>query len=149
MLRTLGAALLAVTLTRAAYADPHGQLRAAAPCPSAVSTGASMRCDLLPPTPWRTESYFESHAARVERDLLTFQKGYTLEQMRERDAFLLYGSPVGGASATLGGVGIFSAIVVSAAHAPTPLRALFDHRLHVGPALFDGGGMGAGFGGRL
>jgi hypothetical protein len=36
---------------------------------------------------------------------------------------------------------------VLAAHAPAPLRPLFDSRVHLGPAVFEGGGMGAGVGG--
>ena len=43
----------------------------------------------------------------------------------------------------------FSGMVVAAAHTPPALRFAFDRSLHVGPAIFDGGGMGAGFGGRM
>lgn len=103
----------------------------------------------LPPPSLRPPSYFERHSARVEHDMLIFQHGYTLDYMRERDTLRLYG-PTPGTNASTGlGVGLFSAIVVSSAHTPLFLRFAFDHALHVGPAVFDGGGMGGGFGGRL
>lgn len=129
----------------------------ATPC-MAVSNGANLSCALDPsgairpaPSPlWPApETYVAVHSARVERDILKFFDSYTLESMRERDTLLLYGSPVGGNNATLAGIGLFSTVVVGAAHAPGPLRHLFDHALHLGPAIFDGGGMGAGFGGNL
>jgi len=97
----------------------------------------------------RRPSYFEQHSARVERDLLMFEHGYTLERMRERDTLELYGPTPGSATSTALGVGVFSAVVVTAAHTPPALRFAFDRSLHVGPAIFDGGGMGAGFGGRM
>jgi hypothetical protein len=97
----------------------------------------------------RRPSYFEQHSLRVERDLLMFQHGYTLERMRERDTLELYGPTPGSATSTVMGVGLFSAVVVTAAHTPPALRFAFDRSLHVGPAIFDGGGMGAGFGGRM
>jgi hypothetical protein len=101
------------------------------------------------PVPPRPLSYFEQHSLRVERDLLMFQRGYTLERMRDRDTLELYGPTPGSATSTAAGIGIFSAIVVSSAHTPAPLRFAFDRSLHLGPAIFDGGGMGAGFGGSL
>ena len=52
-------------------------------------------------------------------------------------------------ASTACGAGIFSTFVVGAAHTPVALRLAFDRSLHLGPAIFDGGGMGAGFGGRL
>ena len=100
------------------------------------------------PSP-RPESYFEQHSARVERDLLRFQQGYTLDRMRERDSLELYGPTPGNGASTVAGAGIFSAVVVGAAHTPNLLRFAFDRSLHLGPAIFDGGGMGAGFGGHL
>ncbi|MGZ3406221.1 MAG: hypothetical protein ACXVAN_07225 [Polyangia bacterium] len=102
------------------------------------------------PTPsLRAPSYFEHHYARVERDLLMFQHGYTLEHMRERDQLELCGATPGSSTSTVAGVGVFSAVVVGAAHTPAPLRFAFDRSLHLGPAIFEGGGMGAGFGGSL
>ena len=97
----------------------------------------------------RAPSYFEHHYSRVERDLLKFQRGYTLDRMRERDQLQLYGPTPGSAASTTTGIGIFSAVVVGAAHTPAALRFAFDRSLHLGPAIFDGGGMGAGFGGSL
>ena len=97
----------------------------------------------------RHPSYFEQHSARVERDLMSFHHGYTLETMRERDGLQLYGPTPGTSTSTALGVGLFSAVVVSAAHTPHALRFAFDRALHLGPAIFDGGGMGAGFGGRM
>lgn len=97
----------------------------------------------------RPPSYFEEHAARVEKDIHIFQQGYTLEQNRQRDELKLYGSTPGGATATMAGIGLFSVTVFSVAHTPAPLKFAFDRAMHLGPAVFDGGGMGAGFGGRL
>lgn len=97
----------------------------------------------------RPPSYFEQHSARVERDLLIFQHGYTLERMRERDALELYGPTPGTSTSTALGIGLFSSIVVSSAHTPRALRFAFDRSFHLGPAIFDGGGMGAGLGGRM
>jgi len=103
----------------------------------------------LPPPSLPPPTYFQQHSARVERDMLLFQHGYTLDYMRERDTLLLYGSTPGTNTSTGLGIGLFSAVVVSAAHTPPFLRFAFDRSLHLGPAVFDGGGMGAGFGGRL
>jgi hypothetical protein len=36
---------------------------------------------------------------------------------------------------------------MTTAHAPKPLRFLFDKRIHLGPAMFENGGMGGGLGG--
>jgi hypothetical protein len=43
---------------------------------------------------------------------------------------------------------MFTAATILSAHAPRPLRVLFDGPVHFGPAIFDGGGMGAGIAGR-
>ena len=43
---------------------------------------------------------------------------------------------------------MFAATTILSAHAPRPLRILFDGPVHLGPAIFDGGGMGAGIAGR-
>jgi hypothetical protein len=104
--------------------------------------------DPTPPPP-HVPTYFEEHSARVTHDILRFQHGYTLETMRERDALELYGATPGTPTATGLGIGVFATTVVSAAHAPLPLRFAFDRTLHLGPAVFDGGGMGAGFGGTI
>lgn len=101
-----------------------------------------------PPAP-RPPTYFEEHSARVTHDMLLFQHSYTLDTMRERDTLELYGPTPGSPTSTALGIGLFAGVVVSAAHTPLPLRFAFDRTLHLGPAIFDGGGMGAGFGGRL
>ena len=44
---------------------------------------------------------------------------------------------------------VMGAAVVLAAHAPKRVRVVVDGAVHVGPALFEGGGMGAGVGGRF
>jgi hypothetical protein len=127
-------------------------------CALAIASGAEAE---PPPAPvWlvapadrepppHAPTYFEAHSARVDRNLLRFQHGYSLEIMRERDTLQLYGATPGTARSTGLGVASFSAAVVSSAHTPLPLRFAFDRAFHVGPAIFDGGGLGAGFGGRL
>jgi hypothetical protein len=100
-------------------------------------------------TPLRRPSYFEQHAARVERNMLMFDHGYTLERMRERDELELPGATPGTPTSTALGTGLFSAAVVASAHTPAALRFAFDRSLHVGAAIFDAGGMGVGFGGRI
>ena len=69
--------------------------------------------------------------------------------MRERDTLELYGPTPGTPPSTALRHRPLLGVVVSAAHTPLPLRFAFDRTLHLGPAIFDGGGMGAGFGGRL
>jgi hypothetical protein len=98
-----------------------------------------------PPPLVRPPTYIEQHSARVERDILKFDDGYTLERMRERDQLSLYGSTPGTVGGAMLGAAVFSTAVFGAAH--SPVRFAFDHTWHLGPAIFDGGGMGAGFGG--
>jgi hypothetical protein len=131
----LAAALLAGSLAAPALGNE-------APCLPSVSRGAYHRC-ALDGGAIRLRSYFRRHAARVEDDLLHFNASYTLESMRDRDAWLRFGS-VGGPGASALGAALFSGAVVGSAHGPLRMRAV-----HIGPAIFDGGGMGAGFGGRL
>jgi hypothetical protein len=74
-----------------------------------------------------------------------------LEVRRERDKMLLFrggAQPAQGGAVALG-VAMFGAATILSAHAPRPLRVLFDGRVHFGPAIFDGGGMGAGVAGQL
>ena len=67
---------------------------------------------------------------------------------REREHLLvLRDRPAGQGEAVAVGLAMFMTATVAAAHAPGPLRSLFDSASHVGPALFQGGGMGAGAGG--
>jgi hypothetical protein len=70
----------------------------------------------------------------------------TLESRREIDRLRFFSAASGD---VYSGAGLFAAAVVAAAHAPGPLRPLFDRAWHLGPALLDGGGLGAGLGGRF
>ena len=71
-----------------------------------------------------------------------------LAQRRELDRLLLFrdAAELADPSAVALGIGLFATAVFAAAHAPAPLRFPFDRRLHLGPAIFQGGGMGAGLG---
>ena len=100
-------------------------------------------------------TYFEQKNAQVMHAFLVFDGVRTVEedqnrlqQLRDRDAILWGGRTP---SMQAGGLGsmVMGAAVVLAAHAPARLRPLVDGPVHVGPALFDGGGMGAGVGGRF
>jgi hypothetical protein len=71
-----------------------------------------------------------------------------LEVRRDRDKLLLFRGPQPQGAAVGLGVAMFGATTLLAAHAPKPVRFLFDGPVHLGPAIFDGGGMGAGIGGR-
>lgn len=70
-----------------------------------------------------------------------------LELTRRRDRLLLFRGEQRTSQGTALGLGVFSAMTVMAAHLPPPLRVLFDRRIHLGPAIFDDGGMGAGVAG--
>lgn len=98
-------------------------------------------------------SYFEQKSAQVFASFLAFKAAETVEReqnglqlARDHDALLLAG---GGVSMQAGAMGsmVMGAAVVLAAHAPAKLRPLVDGPVHLGPALFEGGGMGAGVGG--
>jgi hypothetical protein len=102
-----------------------------------------------------TPSYFEQKAAQVFASFHTFKTARTaaeeqdpLQQARDRDALLLPGGAVSMRSGALGSM-VMGAAVVLAAHAPAQLRPIVDGPVHVGPALFEGGGMGAGIGARF
>ena len=101
------------------------------------------------------QTYFEQKSAQVMRSFLVFSEARTVEEeqnrlqhLRDRDALMLGGRAP---SMQAGGLGsmVMGAAIVLAAHAPDKLRPLVDGPVHVGPALFDGGGMGAGVGGRF
>jgi hypothetical protein len=102
-----------------------------------------------------TPSYFEQTSARVFASFHAFKTVHTteeeqnpLQQHRDLDALML---PGGAPSMQAGAMGsmVMGAAVVLAAHAPKRLRPIVDGPVHVGPALFEGGGMGAGIGGRF
>jgi hypothetical protein len=127
----------------------------------------------VPPT------FFDDHAALVRHDLLFFKgelsaentsrrggpyslapnshPGFVpppraddqLELARQHDRVLLLRnqSPSMGSAGI--GFAVFGAMTMTSAHAPKFLRFLFDDRVHVGPAMFEGGGMGVGLGGSL
>jgi hypothetical protein len=73
-----------------------------------------------------------------------------LEVRRDRDKMLLFrgAQPSQGGAVGLGAA-MFGATTILSAHAPRPVRVVFDGPVHLGPAIFDGGGMGAGIAGRL
>jgi hypothetical protein len=103
----------------------------------------------------RHDSYVEQKNAAVMRSFLMFKSERTVEedqnrmqQARERDQLLLGGRAPSMQSGALGSM-VMGAAVVLVAHAPKRVRAVVDGAVHVGPALFDGGGMGAGVGGRF
>jgi hypothetical protein len=92
--------------------------------------------------------------ADVQRALLSFRIVRTPEEQadplalfRERDRLLLFHAPM--PSTVAYGFMLFGALTVMTAHAPKILRPLFQAPVHVGPALFDRGGYGAGVGGRF
>jgi len=100
-------------------------------------------------------SYFEKKSEQVIRSFLQLKTVHTFEReqdalglARERDALLLGGRAPSLQSGALGSM-VMGAAVVLAAHAPAKLRAVVDGPVHVGPALFEGGGMGAGVAGRF
>ncbi len=118
-------------------------------------------------------SFIAFHSDRVRRDLLIFHAAATggdpalpgdrsdrpygfvapprsedpLAELRLRDRLLLFEPPRNGAAATGTGLALFGAATVAAAHAPAPLRLVFDGPVRVGPAIFSDGGMGVGVGG--
>lgn len=101
------------------------------------------------------QSYVEQKSALVMRSFLTFKSARTVEedqdrlgQARARDALLLGGRAPSLQSGALGSM-MLSAAIALVAHAPRPLRVVVDGPVHLGPALFEGGGMGAGVGGRF
>lgn len=121
-----------------------------APCLLPRATGADLDCTPLGdqrPLPV-VESYFAHHYALVEHDLLLFTSGYGLAAQRARDRLLLFNRPRGGASAAVSGFGLFTLAMIASAHAPSPLRPLFDGDIHFGPAIYQSG-MGLGIGGRF
>ena len=100
-------------------------------------------------------TYFEARNEAVVRSFLVFKTAQPVEreqnlvqQSRERDELMLGGRSQNLQSSALGSM-VMGAAVVLAAHAPARVRAIVDGPVHVGPALFEGGGMGAGVGARF
>jgi hypothetical protein len=120
-----------------------------------MATGA--RAQTVPPTltlQKHTASYVESHSLQVMHSMLRFRTVRGLEQQqnpldwyRDRDHLALF-APSQTQSASYG-VALFGAVTVLAAHAPRALQVVFAGPVHLGPAIFDGGGLGAGVGGRF
>jgi hypothetical protein len=96
---------------------------------------------------------------RVVRSFLVFRVMRSAEQQqdrlqvaRERDRYNLNAARAPAVTnESAYGAAMLGASVFLAAHAPGPLRAMFDGErvVHAGPAVFEGGGMGAGLGGRF
>jgi hypothetical protein len=100
-------------------------------------------------------SYIQSHSERVMRDMLFFaepdgaaEQQFPLERLRALERLRLLRERRALSSSLEMGAALFGAATVIAAHAPPVLRAMVDGKLHLGPAIFDGGGMGIGLGGR-
>ena len=88
-------------------------------------------------------------AAAASEPLLLFvsppRSDDLVDLARRRDRLLLFRPERhGGGDGAALGLGMFTAMTMMAAHMPEPLRLLFDRRVHLGPAIFDDGGMGAG-----
>lgn len=94
--------------------------------------------DLLAPSPMKKEFSF----------LVPAEGGDALEVRRERDRLVLFRGPQAQGAAVAIGLAMFAATTIMSAHMPRPLRVVFDGPVHLGPAIFDGGGMGAGIAGR-
>ena len=123
--------------------------------PGMGTTMLTLMLVLAAPQKPHHQTYFEQKNAEVLRSFLVFSGTRTVEEdqnrlqlYRDRDAILWGGRAPSLQSGGLGAM-MMGAAVVLAAHAPDRLRPLVDGRVHVGPALFDGGGMGAGVGGRF
>jgi hypothetical protein len=103
----------------------------------------------------RAPSYVAKKNALVQHAFLRFltmqkleQQQNRLEVLRDRDRLQLFGATQNESNAGYG-VMMLAATTILAAHAPALLRPLFDGPVHLGPAVFDNGGMGAGIGGRF
>jgi len=122
-------------------------------------------------------SALEFHAGRVEHALIFFQPAVSppsrvpaadrdheasevklhswakkraateLDVRRQYERLLLFRPTHTNGAATGLGAAMFASMTFLAAHAPRPLRVLFDRRVHLGPAIFDGDGMGVGLSG--
>jgi hypothetical protein len=105
---------------------------------------------ITPAGPARNDALFARSPAKKQlRFFVPAEGGDALEVRRDRDRLVLFRGPQAQGQAVAIGLAMFGASTVLSAHAPRPLRVLFDGPVHVGPAIFDGGGMGAGVGGRF
>ncbi len=119
-----------------------------------LAGSASARSQRVPP-----RSSVMKTNDRVVRSFFVFRTLRSAEQQqdrlqvaRERDRWNLNAArPAVMTTEGAYGAAVLAASVFMAAHAPGPLQPLFDGErvVHLGPALFEGGGMGAGVGGRF
>jgi hypothetical protein len=103
-----------------------------------------------------SSSYAEKlsrYNARVMHAFLVFTPARTLQERsagleiaRARDRFLLLRGDPRDEQAMGFGALMLGVTTIMTAHAPQSLRPLFDGPVHLGPAVFDGGGLGAGIG---
>ncbi len=70
-----------------------------------------------------------------------------LAVLRERDRLLVLENTQPSTRQIAYGGALLGATIIMTAHAPQALRPIFDARFHLGPAVLDGGGLGAAFGG--
>ncbi len=103
-------------------------------------TGPSRKAALFARTPAKKKIRFFVPAA---------EGGDSLEVRRDRDRLVLFRGPQSQGGALSIGLAMFAGTTIASAHAPRALRFLFDARAHLGPAIFDGGGMGAGVAGHF
>jgi hypothetical protein len=108
------------------------------------------------PATLHRKSYVESKSDQVFAAFLMFMTAHEFEQQqdrlgqaRERDQLQLVPGGVPSMRAGAMGVALLGAAVVLAAHVPDRLRVIVNGPVHVGPAMFEEGGMGAGVGGRF
>ena len=107
------------------------------------------------PAKLHKKSYVEAKNDQVFASFLSFKSAGTVEQQqnrleaaRARDTLLLPGGTPSMQSGAMGAMMMGAAVVV-AAHLPERVRIVVDGAVHFGPAMFEGGGMGAGVGGRF
>ncbi|MGZ3442106.1 MAG: hypothetical protein ACXVDD_21455 [Polyangia bacterium] len=107
------------------------------------------------PSQVHTKSSVETKNEQVFASFLAFTTAHSVERQqdhlasaRERDELLLPGGAPSMQSGAIGAMMMGAAVVV-AAHMPDRARAVIDGVVHFGPAMFEGGGMGAGVGGRF
>jgi hypothetical protein len=104
-------------------------------------------------------SYFEAHNDMVMKAFFLFasvpdpeKQVNAVDSERDRDRLRMFHEPEPLQMQNLQtgyGMALFSAMTVMAAHAPDGVRAIVDGPVHLGPAVFEGGGMGAAIGGRF
>jgi hypothetical protein len=103
---------------------------------------------MTPAGPARNALLERAPAKRQVRFFVPAESADGLEVRRDRDRLVLFRGPQAQGTAVATGLAMFVATTILSAHAPRAVRALFDGPIHLGPAIFDGGGMGAGIAGR-